>query len=78
MSKRIWEFVSADLKPAHHVNVAAANGNQMVGLIKRHFPEIDLDTCRTLYCALVRPHLEYVVKVKKTGALELKETRFLR
>ena len=62
VEKDLGVYVSTDLKPAHHVNVAAAKGNQMVGLIKRNFPEIDLDTCRTLYCALVRPHLEYAVQ----------------
>ena len=62
VEKDLGVYVSADLKPAHHVNVAAAKGNQMVGLIKRNFPEIDLDTGRTLYCVLVRPHLEYAVQ----------------
>lgn len=60
--KDLGVHVSADLKPSHHVNIAAAKGNRMVGLIKRHFPEMDLDTCHTLYCALVRPHLEYAVQ----------------
>ena len=52
--------MSADLKPTHHVNVAAAKGNQMVGLIKRNFPEIDLDTRRNLILCIV--HLEYAVQ----------------
>ena len=61
VEKDLGVYVSADLKPAHHVNAAAAKDNQMVGLIKRNFPEIDLglDTCRTVpyslgYCAFSR------------------------
>ena len=62
VEKDLRVYVSADLKLPHHVNVAAAKDNQMVGLIKRNFPEIDLDTCRTLYCALLRTHLECAVQ----------------
>ena len=62
MEKDLGVYVSADLKPSYNVNVAAAKGNRMVGLIKRNFPDIDGDTCRTLYCALVRPHLEYAIQ----------------
>ena len=62
LEKDLGVYVSADMKPSQHVNIAAAKGNRMVGLIKRHFPEIDQDTCCTLYCALVRPHLEYAVQ----------------
>ena len=54
--------MSCDLKPVHNVDKAAAEGNQMVGLIRRNFPYIDLDTCRTLYCSIVRPHLEYAIQ----------------
>ena len=54
--------MSCDLKPVHNVDKAAAKGNQMVGLIRRNFPYIDLDTCRTLYCSIVRPHLEYAIQ----------------
>ena len=62
MEKDLGVYVSADLKPSHHVNVAAAKGNQLVGLIRRNFPDMDMDTCNMLYCALVRPHLEYAVQ----------------
>ena len=62
LEKDLGVFVSADLKPSYNVNVAAAKGNRMVGLIKRNFVDIDKDTCRTLYCALVRPHLEYAIQ----------------
>ena len=62
VEKDLGVYVSADLKPSHHVNVVAAKANRMVGLVKRHFPEMDIDTCHTVYCALVRPHLEYAVQ----------------
>ena len=60
--KDLGIYMSSDLKPAHNVNKAAAKGNQMVGLIRRNFLDVDLNTCRTLYCSLVRPHLEYAIQ----------------
>merc|ERR1712212_473283 len=42
--------------------VITAKANRMVGLIKRNFSHLDLEMCQTLYCSLVRPHLEYAVQ----------------
>ena len=59
VEKDLGVYVSADLKPAHHVNVAAAKGNQMVGLIKRNFSEIDLGTRAKPKIFLVGGHRDY-------------------
>ena len=37
VEKDLGIYVSADLKPSQHVNVVAAKGNRMVGLIKNIF-----------------------------------------
>ena len=39
--------------------MVANKANRMVGIIKRTFDFLDEDMLRTLYKALIRPHLEY-------------------
>ena len=62
LEKDLGVNVSDDLKPAKHISIVAAKGNRMVGLIKRNFGDLDIESCKTLYCSLVRPHLEYAVQ----------------
>ena len=61
MEKDFGVLVSEDLESSHQVRPAAAKGNRMVGLI-RNFSHLDIEMCRTLYCTLVRPHVEYVIQ----------------
>ncbi|KAI8480560.1 hypothetical protein Bbelb_416830 [Branchiostoma belcheri] len=42
-----------------HTAKAANKGNQVLGLIKRTFYNLDKDTVPTLFKTMVRPHLEY-------------------
>ena len=41
------------------VYISSAKGNNMVGLVKSYFRNLDKDNGETLYCTLLRPHLEY-------------------
>ena len=43
-----------------HIDKIASKANKVLGLIKRNCRDLrDISTLRTLYCALVRPQLEY-------------------
>ena len=48
--------------PPKSAPAAAAKGYRMVGLIRRNFSYLDIEMCRTLYCSLVRPHVEYAIQ----------------
>ena len=52
-------MVSGDLVCQVHIEKAVANALQILGLVKRTLVYFDVNTVRMLYCALVRPHLEY-------------------
>ena len=43
----------------NHINYAVNKANLMLGLIKRSFLYLDIDSFLCLYKSLVRPHLEY-------------------
>ena len=60
--KDLGVYITNDLKPAHHIGNIVAKANRVVGLVRRNFSYMDIDMCRTLYCSLVRPHLEYAVQ----------------
>ena len=60
LEKDLDVHVSNDLKSSQ-VKAAAAKANKMVGLIRRNFRYLNTDICRTLYCTLVRPHIEYAI-----------------
>jgi len=47
------------LKFSTHIGHAVANGNQVLGLIKRSFVCRDSHIIKQLFTAHVRPHLEY-------------------
>ena len=55
--------VSADCtaKPTTHVAHAVMKANQLLGLIRRTFTNMDCDLMRRLYTSIVRPHLEYQI-----------------
>lgn len=62
IEKDLGVHISKDLKPAQHIGKITAKANRMVGLIRRTFSYMDNDMCKSLYCSLVRPHLEYAVQ----------------
>ena len=47
------------LKFSKHVRAVASKANRIVGFVKRNFNFMNSDMFRTLYKALIRPHLEY-------------------
>ena len=57
--KDLGVWTDDKLKFVGHVGHIIAKGGQLLGLIKRSFVHRDVDVIKTLYTALVRPHLEY-------------------
>jgi hypothetical protein len=50
---------SRNLKFSAHVKTQANRASAILGQLKRTFRFWTIETCRNLYCAFVRPHLEY-------------------
>ena len=58
--KDLGVIVSSDLTWSKHIEVIVAKANKTLGLIKRLLKDTsDLKVRKSLYCALVRPILEY-------------------
>ena len=51
--------VDKDLTFDHHITESVKTANKTLGLIRRTYQHLDVETLRTLYVALVRPKLEY-------------------
>ena len=49
----------SDLSFSEHMANKINKANSISGLIRRSFTFLDCDTFKKLYCAFVRPHLEY-------------------
>ena len=52
-------LIDSELTFRQHISASTQKANQMLGIIKRAFVNIDPDIFLPLYKALVRPHLEY-------------------
>jgi hypothetical protein len=52
-----------NLKFSSHIRIQANKANRILGQLRRTFRFWTIDTCKTLYCAYVRPHLEYASSV---------------
>ena len=57
--KDLGVIIDSKLKFEQHVNKKVAKANSILGIIKRSFKNLDSETFRFLYKALVRPILEY-------------------
>ena len=55
-------FITKDLKPAVQCEKAAAKAMSMLGMINRHFRNLDAAGFLIIYKTYVRPHLEYAVQ----------------
>ena len=54
--------ISADMKVSEHCGIAAAKGNQILGLIRRNIVYKEKELIIPLYKTIVRPHLEYCIQ----------------
>ena len=54
--------VSADMKVSEQCGIAAAKGNQILGLIRRNIVYKEKELIIPLYKTIVRPHLEYCIQ----------------
>lgn len=48
VEKDLGVLISSDLKPARYITKVALKANSMVGLKRKHFPNMTLDMCKTL------------------------------
>ncbi len=55
-----------NMKFSIHIKNQVNRATGILGQLKRSFRYWTLDTCRTLYCTYVRPHLEYAAVVWST------------
>jgi len=61
--KDLGVTIDTDLRFEEHIHMKIKKANSMMGIIRRVFSYLDPDMFRTLYCALVRSHLEYAQAV---------------
>ena len=54
--------ISADMKVSEQCGIAAAKGNQILGLIRRNIVYKETELTIPLYKTIVRPHLEYYIQ----------------
>ena len=60
--KDLWLTISADMKISVQCGIAAAKGNQILGLIRRNVVYNEKELIIPLYKPIVRPHLEYCIQ----------------
>jgi hypothetical protein len=60
--KDLGVIVTNNLKNTKQCTTACSKANKILGLISRNFSYKTINTIRSLYTALVRPHLEYAVQ----------------
>ena len=57
--KDLGIIVDAELKFHRQATSAAAKANQLLGIVRRSFANLSLQSLPVLYKTLIRPHLEY-------------------
>ena len=63
--KDLGVTVSADMTVSDQCGLAAAKGNQMLGLIRRNVTYMDKILIIPLYKAIVKPHLENSIQARR-------------
>ncbi len=63
LEKDLGIHVDPSLKFSKHVEVQVNKANRILGLIRRSYQHLDMESFKRLFTALVRPHLEYGVVV---------------
>ena len=54
-------IVDKELKFSKHVETQVNKVNRILGLVRRSFEHLDIDSMRMLFVGLIRPHLEFAV-----------------
>ena len=54
--------INADMKVSEQCGIAAAKGNQILGLIRRNIVYKENELIIPLHKTIVRPHLEYCIQ----------------
>ena len=60
--KDLGDWINNDLKWSENCGKAIKKAMSVLGMINRTFNAIDCHTCKILYKAYVRPHLEYCIQ----------------
>ena len=60
--KDLWVTMNANMKVSEQCRIAASNGNQVLGMIRRNITYTDKSLIVPLYKAIVRPHLENCIQ----------------
>ena len=63
VEKDLGVHIDSDLSSEEHIATKIKKANQIMGLIRRSLTDLDKDSFKKLYSALVRPHLEYAQPV---------------
>ena len=63
MEKDLGVWINKDLKWSQQCRKSASKAMAVLGMIKRSFKQIDIDSFKILYNTYIRPHLEYCVQV---------------
>src|SRR5688572_5261446 len=61
--KDLGVWISKDLKWRQQCRKSASKAMSVLGMIKRCFRQLDIDSFKILYNTYIRPHLEYCVQV---------------
>ena len=62
VKKDLGVTISADMTVSEQCGLAAAKGNQILGLIRRNITYMEKTLIIPLYKAIVRPHLKYCIQ----------------
>ena len=60
--KDLGVYVTSNLKPSQQCAAAAAKASSILGLVKRHFRNLDIPSFKLIYKLYIRPHLEYSIQ----------------
>ena len=60
--KDLGVSMNANMIVSEQCRIAASNGNQVLGIIRRNITYIEKSLIVPLYKAIVRPHLEYCIQ----------------
>ena len=69
--KALGVTMNPNMKVSEQCRIAASNGNQVLGMIRRNITYKEQSLIIPLYKAIVRPHLEYCIQANYANSLSL-------